>query len=199
MDWRNDPYFDVQMAIYELLPSARRQFDFIDLLIVDLADTRVALQVFLLTDRIEGFEEVGFKNYVKSEILRLTKRRIELIEVERKIGKPALKKSSKPPVPQLPVDLICERTMQAFLAARLHKVFIFSEGCLAVVFLFFKTNREVLACTDSGVVEQMKEFVVGEIHAVVGPGAGELKVSFEVDSHENVVKNWGGSYYARVH
>lgn len=84
----------------------------------------------------------------------------------------------------------------------LHKIetivpFVTSEKDLTV-WLFFDTERVVKRHKKNGTVEEVKKAYLCALEDFGYPNDYLDKVSFHIDSHENVVKNFEGSYFYRL-
>lgn len=66
------------------------------------------------------------------------------------------------------------------------------------VFVFFDKDEDTELSQSQGIAEQIKDFVLEELERVGRGNRNELEVYFELDSHENVKKEYGGNYYLRM-
>ena len=66
------------------------------------------------------------------------------------------------------------------------------------VFVFYETRAQLVAAEASGANRRLKMFFLDELEAANYPFAEFPDVSFEFDSHENVVRNFKGSYFYRL-
>jgi hypothetical protein len=66
------------------------------------------------------------------------------------------------------------------------------------VVVFFKTDADIAECEANGTSQAMRDFVYEQLEAFGKGKREELDVQFEFDSHENVQKNFEGSYFLRM-
>ena len=65
-------------------------------------------------------------------------------------------------------------------------------------YVFYEMDNQISEATESGLAEEIKSLVFDELERV-GRGSKEgIKVNFEFDSHENVIRNYEGDYYNRL-
>ncbi len=84
----------------------------------------------------------------------------------------------------------------------LHKIeavvpFVISDKDL-VVWLFFATEKIVKEYEKNGTIEKVKEVYLRTLEGIKYPSDYLNLVTFYIDSHENVVKNYEGSYFYRL-
>jgi hypothetical protein len=67
------------------------------------------------------------------------------------------------------------------------------------VLAFYETDVDIEATAANGKSKRMENFVFAQPEQVGRGRRDEIEVAFEYDSDENVKKNFGGSYYNRLH
>ena len=65
-------------------------------------------------------------------------------------------------------------------------------------YIFFKGNSDVKACKAQGIVDDIVDFVYEQLEDIGRGNRKNIRVLFEVDSDENVRKNYEGDYYLRL-
>jgi hypothetical protein len=65
-------------------------------------------------------------------------------------------------------------------------------------YVFFEKDRDVEACKNSGIVQQMTDFVYAELELAGRGKRGDITVAFEFDSDENVMAKFAGDYFLRL-
>jgi hypothetical protein len=65
-------------------------------------------------------------------------------------------------------------------------------------FIFFDRNIDIVECRENGIMDRMKDFVFEELKRVGRGERGRTSIDFEIDSNENVIKNYEGDYYLRL-
>jgi hypothetical protein len=66
------------------------------------------------------------------------------------------------------------------------------------VYVFFSTDAELAHASSSGLQAQMQRAFAEEFAALLGGAVDEYPLVFVFDSHENVERNYKGSYYLRM-
>lgn len=64
-------------------------------------------------------------------------------------------------------------------------------------YIFFENEVDVEACEADGTAEQMRIFILDRLSDLKTED-GAVKVRFEFDSHENVLRNYEGNYFLRM-
>ncbi|TBW45607.1 hypothetical protein EZI54_23480 [Marinobacter halodurans] len=65
-------------------------------------------------------------------------------------------------------------------------------------YVFYEMDNQISEAAESGLSGEIKSLVIDELERV-GRGSKEsIKINFEFDSHENVLKNYEGDYYNRL-
>lgn len=94
----------------------------------------------------------------------------------------------------------CERVHKQFEAQGLHKIFLFYSPASDRfgAYLFYRRTQDIADAEKSGLTVQIREAVLFEL-ARAGRGQGEaIAIDFEVDSHENVARDYRGDYFERL-
>lgn len=65
-------------------------------------------------------------------------------------------------------------------------------------YVFFVTNRDIEACQQSGISQQIEDCVYEELERAGRGRKGDIRVAFEFDSDENVIANYEGNYFLRL-
>jgi hypothetical protein len=65
-------------------------------------------------------------------------------------------------------------------------------------YVFFKTDKDIQDCMHNDSLGQIKRLVYRELQAAGRGKEGEIVVAFEIDSDENVRKNYEGNYFLRL-
>jgi hypothetical protein len=68
----------------------------------------------------------------------------------------------------------------------------------AKVWLFYDTDENVASCAATGTTADVQERLLWILSGNGYPADWLAHISFVVDSHENVVLNFGGSYFYRL-
>lgn len=66
------------------------------------------------------------------------------------------------------------------------------------IFIFYKTDMDVAEGAANGFSEEIKRKMLSELAELGYPDLVNSDVRFILDSHENVVKNFKGSYFYRL-
>lgn len=90
--------------------------------------------------------------------------------------------------------------LNRFGGVGLHKVFIFYSPAndLFVAYLFFANAQRQAASENSDLLDQMKNSTLDELERAGRGKSSTLKVAFEIDTDENVQREFGGNYYERL-
>lgn len=67
------------------------------------------------------------------------------------------------------------------------------------VIIFYRSDADIEASAENGVSSEIEDFVYAELDRLGRGCRDQIDVEFEYDSDENVKKNFGGSYFARLH
>ena len=65
-------------------------------------------------------------------------------------------------------------------------------------YIFFRTNGDLEKAADSGVTDDIGDFIYAELERVGRGTRGEITVAFEFDSDENVQEHFEGDYLLRL-
>lgn len=93
-----------------------------------------------------------------------------------------------------------EKILAQFKTKGLHELMIlYSRKTDALgVYVFYESDNQISEADESGLAKDIESLVFEELERV-GRGSKEgIKVSFEFDSHENVIRNYEGDYYNRL-
>jgi len=95
---------------------------------------------------------------------------------------------------------VCSTIQDRFGASGLHRVFIFysPKNDLFLSYLFFNNEAEQVASEKDGLTARIQTAVLDELERVGRGKKSTLNVSFEVDNHMNVQKEYDGDYYSRL-
>ncbi len=66
------------------------------------------------------------------------------------------------------------------------------------VFVFFNLDRNIEAAHESGLLAEIEDAIYEELEKVGRGTRDEISVQLEVDSDENVQRNYNGSYFNRL-
>jgi len=66
------------------------------------------------------------------------------------------------------------------------------------VYVFFKKDADLEDCKRNGITDAIAQFVREELERVGRGRKEDTSVAFEFDSHENVDRNFEGSYFNRL-
>ena len=82
----------------------------------------------------------------------------------------------------------------------LHYFFLMPQGDNAFwAGVFFKEDKDIQACEDSGVTQEIIDFTYAELERAGRGKREDIKVAFEFDSDENVTAKFEGDYFLRLH
>jgi hypothetical protein len=98
------------------------------------------------------------------------------------------------------LETICESVRSRFRdATAFREVFVLPQGDGAYrAYVFYSRESDVGACQTSGASDSIVAFVRARLDRLRGTSPGELDVTFEFDSEENVDANFGGDYFKRL-
>ena len=65
-------------------------------------------------------------------------------------------------------------------------------------YIFFNTEKDIETCKNSGIAQQIIDFVYSELERVGRGTKAAIKVAFEFDSNENVISKYNGDYFLRL-
>lgn len=65
-------------------------------------------------------------------------------------------------------------------------------------YVFYEKANQILKANESGLSKEIERLVLDELERVGRGAKDRIKVSFDFDSHENVVQNYEGDYYSRL-
>lgn len=84
--------------------------------------------------------------------------------------------------------------------ALVHTIHFVPIGDMKIeVYVFYETEDALKEYEESGVSEALLSLITNELEKICrGPRQG-VEIQFELDSHENVIANYEGSYYLRLH
>lgn len=81
----------------------------------------------------------------------------------------------------------------------LHSFHILSQGDMVVrAYIFFEWEKNIEECQCKGVSKEIMDYISSELKRVGGGAKADVKVEFEIDSYENVKKNFNGDFYLRL-
>ena len=98
------------------------------------------------------------------------------------------------------LDTIRERACQRILgAAPLHEIHLVPIAVQHIeVYVFYERDSDLHECRESGDTRKVKTILAEELNRGGRGSEAGVQVYFEFDSHENVVKNYEGSYFLRL-
>lgn len=94
----------------------------------------------------------------------------------------------------------CDQIKKRFKKNGVHEVYMFydSDTNDFGAYIFYRWEHQIKEAEKSGLSSRIKNDVFEELEKA-GRGSKEaIKVNFEIDSHENVEKNYEGDYYNRL-
>jgi hypothetical protein len=65
-------------------------------------------------------------------------------------------------------------------------------------YVFFEKDLDIEKYKNNGIIQQMINFVYAELEHAGRGNKNEINVVFELDSDENVLRNYGGDYFLRL-
>ena len=65
-------------------------------------------------------------------------------------------------------------------------------------YVFYEMDSQISEANETGLAKEIELLVFGELERVGRGSKNVIKVNFEFDSHENVVRNYEGDYYNRL-
>ena len=65
-------------------------------------------------------------------------------------------------------------------------------------YIFFKTDADVRNVEATVLLSEMRDFIFTELERVGRGNREDISVDFEIDSLENVKRNFGGNYFLRM-
>lgn len=65
-------------------------------------------------------------------------------------------------------------------------------------YVFYERDRDIEACAANGTTDEIIAFAHAELERVGRGKMDETEITFEVDSHENVLANFDGDYLYRM-
>jgi hypothetical protein len=81
----------------------------------------------------------------------------------------------------------------------LHEIYILPQRDVDFrAYIFFEKVSDIEKCRKIGVVKEIEDFILNELERLGRGSRDEIKVSFELDSHENVEANFEGEYLLRL-
>ena len=93
---------------------------------------------------------------------------------------------------------VAESITQRFKADGVQRVDCF-DGKVSAAIVFFETREKAKAARAAGVQERIEARFKKELIHQRRWVAGESKIEVQFDSHENVVENFEGCYWKRLH
>jgi hypothetical protein len=81
---------------------------------------------------------------------------------------------------------------------KFHQLEFIPHSTFLEIFIFYKTDADVAAGNTDGFSETIRQKMLGDLADLEYPRLAETEVRFIFDSHENVVKNYEGSYFYRL-
>jgi hypothetical protein len=98
------------------------------------------------------------------------------------------------------LDKVC-RIVEGHFKTRcaIHRICILPQRDVNFrAYIFFKNDIDIDACTTDGTTLAISEFVREQLERAGRGKKNDITVAFEFDSDENVTRNFGGDYYARL-
>ena len=83
-------------------------------------------------------------------------------------------------------------------AKRVHKIEFIPHAQTLEVYVFYKTDADVDDGKSNGVSESVTQKMLSELAESGYPVQASSDVRFTFDSHENILKNYKGSYFLRL-
>jgi hypothetical protein len=80
----------------------------------------------------------------------------------------------------------------------LHYFFLMPQRDDFRVYVFFKEDKDIHACEESGVSQEIIDFVYAELERVGRGRREDVRVAFEFDSDESVSAKYAGDYFLRL-
>lgn len=101
----------------------------------------------------------------------------------------------------LNLDVVRNSLMEKFSPlCNLDNIYVIPEGDFQFrVAVFFSSDKDVIACMDSGLCQSIQDHAFDEVERVGRGIRDEVTIAFEFDSDENVQKNYKGDYWFRLH
>jgi hypothetical protein len=98
------------------------------------------------------------------------------------------------------LDQVEKNTMTHFSeSCALHNVYAFPQKDVDFrVYVFFKKNKDLEAGRSAGILQEITDFVYGEMERAGRGKRGDISVAVEFDSDENVTANFEGDYFMRL-
>ncbi len=81
----------------------------------------------------------------------------------------------------------------------LHNFFVLAQGDFSFrAYVFFKKDGDIQTCKNSGILQDLIDFVYVELEDAGRGKREDIEVAFEFDSDENVAAIFGGNYFSRL-
>ncbi len=88
---------------------------------------------------------------------------------------------------------------QKFFTSGLHEFYILDEGETEFrAYIFFSAGPDLEQANKAGLVTEIQQYVWHAMERAGRGGPDQITICFEMDSHENVLKNFEGSYFLRL-
>ncbi len=80
-----------------------------------------------------------------------------------------------------------------------HKIFVMWQKDVDFrAYVFFRLDKDAETARESGLLDEIEDAFLEELEKVDRARRGETKVALEIDSHENVERNYRSSYFLRM-
>jgi hypothetical protein len=81
---------------------------------------------------------------------------------------------------------------------RFHSIEFIPHADFLEVFLFYETDADIASGNSEGISKALRERILSDLRELEYPQVDSTNIRFIFDSHENVVKNFKGSYFFRL-
>lgn len=82
---------------------------------------------------------------------------------------------------------------------KIHEFFVFDSTETSFrAYIFFKEEKDIKNSEAEGLIEEIKNIIYAQLENAGRGKKNKITVVFEVDSHENVRRKFGGDYFNRL-